>query len=46
MKMCRDPDVQKLTWDSYMNKELVRGKFMSHVRVFFNDIGHLLGVAR
>lgn len=46
VKLCRDPDVQKLTWDSYMNKQLVRGKFMSHVRVFFNDIGHLLGVAR
>lgn len=46
VKICRDPDVQKLTWDSYMNKELVRGKFMAHVRVFFNDLGHLLGVAR
>ncbi len=46
VKLCRDPDVQKLTWESYMNKELVRGKFMSHVRVFFNDLGHLLGVAR
>jgi geranylgeranyl reductase len=29
-----------------MNKALVRGRFMAHVRVFFNDIGHLLGVAR
>ncbi len=46
VKLCRNPDVQKLTWDSYMNKELVRGKFMAHVRVFFNDLGHLLGMAR
>ncbi len=46
VKICRDPDVQKLTWDSYMNKALVRGRFMAHVRVFFNDIGHLLGVVR
>jgi geranylgeranyl diphosphate/geranylgeranyl-bacteriochlorophyllide a reductase len=46
VKICRDPDVQKLTWDAYMNKQLVRGKFMAHVRVFLNDIGHLLGVAR
>jgi geranylgeranyl reductase len=44
--ICKDPDVQKLTWDSYMNKALVRGRFMAHVRVFFNDLGHLLGVAR
>lgn len=46
VKLCRNPDVQKLTWDSYMNKQLVRGKFMAHVRVFFNDLGHLLGMAR
>lgn len=46
VKLCRNPDVQKLTWDSYMNKELVRGKFMAHVRVFFNDLSHLLGMAR
>ena len=24
--ICRDPDVQKLTWDAYMNKKLVRAK--------------------
>jgi geranylgeranyl diphosphate/geranylgeranyl-bacteriochlorophyllide a reductase len=46
VKICRNPDVQKLTWESYMNKELVRGKTMAHVRVFFNDLGHLLGLAR
>ena len=46
VKLCRNPDVQKLTWDSYMNKQLVRGKFMAHVRVFFNDLSHLLGMAR
>lgn len=46
VKLCRDPDVQKLTWESYMNKQLVRGRFMSHIRVFFNDLGHLLGLAR
>ena len=44
--ICKDPDVQKLTWESYMNKELVRGRAMAHVRVFVNDVRHLLGVAR
>ncbi len=29
-----------------MNKELVRSDPMAHVRIFFKDIGHLLGVAR
>jgi geranylgeranyl diphosphate/geranylgeranyl-bacteriochlorophyllide a reductase len=46
VKICRDPDVQKLTWESYMNKELVRGKMMTHIRIFLNDIRHLMGFAR
>jgi geranylgeranyl diphosphate/geranylgeranyl-bacteriochlorophyllide a reductase len=46
VKICRDPDVQKLTWDSYMNKELVRGKMMTHIRIFFNDVRHLMGFAK
>jgi geranylgeranyl reductase len=44
--MCADPDVQKLTWEAYMNKELVRARPAAHVRIFFNDLGHLLGLAR
>ena len=46
VSICKDPDVQKLTWDAYMNKELVRGRAMAHMRVFVNDMRHLLGVAR
>ena len=46
VKMCRDPDVQRLTWDAYMNKALVRSRPMAHVRVFFKDMAHLLGMAR
>ena len=46
VKMCRDPDVQRLTWESYMNKALVRKRPMAHVRVFFKDVAHLLGMAR
>jgi geranylgeranyl diphosphate/geranylgeranyl-bacteriochlorophyllide a reductase len=46
VKICRDPDVQKLTWDSYMNKALVRGRFMAHMRILLNDIRHLMGFAR
>ena len=37
-----DPDVQRLTWESYMNKELVRSDPMAHVRVFMKDVAHLL----
>ena len=41
--MCADPDVQRLTWQAYMNKELVRADPAAHARIFFKDMGHLLG---
>ena len=44
--ICRDRDVQQLTFESYMNKTLVRKKPMAHVRIFFKDLAHLVGVAR
>jgi geranylgeranyl reductase len=43
--MCADPDVQRLTWESYMNKEIVRKSPAAHVRIFFRDMGHLLGLS-
>lgn len=46
VKICKDPDVQKLTWESYMNKAFVRGRMFAHVRIFINDVRHLLGFAR
>ncbi|MCE4226020.1 geranylgeranyl diphosphate reductase [Methylobacterium sp. C25] len=41
VSICRDKDVQQLTWDSYMNKELVRAKPAAHARIFFKDLAHL-----
>jgi len=46
VKICEDKDVQRLTWQSYMNKELVRRDPMAHVRIFFKDLAHLFGFAR
>jgi geranylgeranyl reductase len=46
VSICKDRDVQTLTFESYMNKELVRKKPMAHVRIFFKDMAHLLGLAR
>ncbi|MGJ7614006.1 MULTISPECIES: geranylgeranyl diphosphate reductase [unclassified Variovorax] len=46
VKICEDRDVQQLTFESYMNKTLVRKKPMAHVRIFFKDVAHLLGFAR
>ncbi|MCG5535206.1 geranylgeranyl diphosphate reductase [Ectothiorhodospira mobilis] len=44
--ICRDKDVQELTWQAYMYKKLVRAKPMAHMRIFFKDMGHLLGLSR
>jgi len=41
VSICRDPDVQRLTWEAYMNKELVRADPLAHARIFFKDLGHL-----
>jgi geranylgeranyl diphosphate/geranylgeranyl-bacteriochlorophyllide a reductase len=46
VKICMDRDVQQLTFESYMNKELVRKKPMAHVRIFFKDLAHLFGLVR
>jgi geranylgeranyl diphosphate/geranylgeranyl-bacteriochlorophyllide a reductase len=44
VSMCRDPDVQHLTWQAYMYKRLVRAKPLAHARIFFKDLAHLLGL--
>lgn len=44
--ICRDRDVQQLTFDSYMHKRLTRKRPVAHVRIFFKDVAHLLGLAR
>jgi geranylgeranyl reductase len=46
VSICRDPDVQHLTWQAYMHKRLVRAKPAAHLRIFFKDAAHLLGLAR
>jgi geranylgeranyl reductase len=46
VSICKDPDVQRLTWEAYMNKKLVRRDPMAHVRIFFKDLAHLFGIVR
>ncbi|WAC73210.1 geranylgeranyl diphosphate reductase [Roseateles sp. SL47] len=46
VSICRDRDVQQLTFDAYMHKRLVRARFLAHVRIFAKDMAHLLGLAR
>jgi geranylgeranyl reductase len=42
--ICRDQDVQRLTWAAYMTKELVRAKPLVHLRIFCKSMGHLTGI--
>jgi geranylgeranyl diphosphate/geranylgeranyl-bacteriochlorophyllide a reductase len=44
VSICRDPDVQQLTWQAYMHKRLVRARPAAHARIFFKDLAHLLGL--
>jgi geranylgeranyl reductase len=41
VSICQDRDVQQLTWDAYMNKELVRARPIAHARIFCKNIAHL-----
>lgn len=42
--ICRDTDVQRLTFDAYTRKRLVRGNPIAHVRIFFKNLAHLTGL--
>jgi len=44
VSICSDPDVQRLTWQAYMNKKLVRAEPLTHARIFLKDLAHLAGL--
>jgi len=44
VSMCNDKDVQRLTWESYMNKKLVHRDPLAHIKIFIKDTAHLLGL--
>ena len=44
VSMCRDKDVQRLTWAAYTEKKMHRANPMAHLRIFVKDMAHLLGV--
>ena len=41
VSICKDKDVQRLTWQAYMNKELVRQSRSPMSSIFFKDLAHL-----
>jgi len=42
--ICGDRDVQRLTFEAYMRKRLVRAKPLTHARIFVKNIAHLAGL--
>lgn len=44
--MCADPDVQRLTWEGYLNKKLVRKDPLAHLKIMVKDTAQLLGLAK
>ena len=44
VSLCHDIDVQRLTFEAYMNKKLVRARPMAHVKIGIKNIAHLMGL--
>jgi geranylgeranyl reductase len=43
VSLCHDVDVQKLTFEAYMNKKLVNARPMAHLKIGFKNVRHLMG---
>jgi geranylgeranyl diphosphate/geranylgeranyl-bacteriochlorophyllide a reductase len=46
VSLCHDVDVQRLTFEAYMNKKLVAAKPMAHLRIGLKNLAHLLRLVR
>ena len=44
VSLCHDIDVQRLTFEAYMNKELVKARPMAHLKIGFKNLRHLAGL--
>jgi geranylgeranyl diphosphate/geranylgeranyl-bacteriochlorophyllide a reductase len=42
VSLCHDVDVQKLTFEAYMNKKLVAARPLAHIKIGLKNIAHLL----
>ena len=40
--MCQDPGVQRLTWEAYMNKRMVKAQHKAHARLLLANIGNAI----
>jgi len=44
VSLCHDVDVQRLTFEAYMNKKLVKARPLAHVKIGIKNMMHLLGL--
>jgi geranylgeranyl reductase len=44
VSLCHDVDVQRLTFEAYMNKKLVKARPLAHIKIGFKNLAHLLGL--
>ena len=44
VSLCHDVDVQKLTFEAYMNKKLVKARPMAHIKIGIKNLAHLTGL--
>ena len=46
VSLCHDIDVQRLTFEAYMNKKLVAARPLAHVKIGIKNLLHLTGLVR
>ena len=44
VSLCPDVDVQRLTFEAYMNKKLVKARPMAHLKIGIKNLAHLTGL--
>ncbi len=44
VSLCHDIDVQRLTFEAYMNKKLVKARPLAHLKIGFKNMRHLTGL--
>ncbi len=44
VSLCHDIDVQRLTFEAYMNKKLVKARPLAHIKIGFKNMMHLTGL--
>ncbi|WP_299048970.1 geranylgeranyl diphosphate reductase [uncultured Tateyamaria sp.] len=46
VSLCHDIDVQRLTFEAYMNKKLVKARPMAHLKIGIKNMAHLTGLVK